>query len=318
MKKYGDYCLKEIKNINFIIAIILGISISVFSIYILHYLDKFIYVIIFIVIFILFYFLFLKLFIYNELFIGYLIIFLPIMPMFQRLLTYKEKITIDIFVLSLELFFVVSLIILFLSKKVIYVKIQYKNILKDFNYLISLWIICNLVSVFFSINIYRSFLLFIIGVLGPAFVFYIITNKTKINYNTFKFLLLSLISSGVVALLLGFFTRFRYKYIFDRTVGLMELRMYGSNSIIGIISFILPFIFLETIEGNNKFKNKLILSIFRILSILWIIVALSRWGYFTFFVALILTFILDRGNKKKYYYLVIVILIFVLQFLSSA
>lgn len=315
MQRYDNYCLESKKNIIFVIVIaILSVSIIIFSVYVSYCLNRLILVPIFIVLFAVYCILTLSFFIYKEIYIGFLIIFLPIIPLFQKLLPYKGRITFDIFDLSLELFFVFTLIILFLFKKGIYINSQYKNIFKNFNYLIMLWIIWNLFSVFFSINIYRSFLLFIIGVLGPAFVFYIITNKTKVNYNMLKIFLLSLLCSGIVALLVGFYIKFRYLFVFDKTADLIDLRAYGSNATIGIISFILPLIFIEKIGDDNKFIIKSMLMIFRILSILWIMIALSRWGYFVFFATVMLVLILDRSNSKKYYYFCIVVLIVVLSF----
>lgn len=318
MIKHDHYYLKNENNINFTVSgIILSVSIIIFSIYTSYYLSTFIHILILITIIILLCFLILELFTGNELLIGFLIIFLAIAPSYQKMFPYNGFVYFDIFDISLELFFVFILIILFLSKKVIYIKTRYKKILKGFNYIIILWIITNIFSTLFSIDIYRSFLLFIIGVLGPAFVFYIITSKTKVNYRIFNFLLLSLISSGIVTLLYGFFIRFRYQYIYNIEATLNDLRTFGSNSEIGVISFVMPFIFVNTIESDNKYVNKLVLSTFRILSIWWIIVALSRWGYFTFFIAFILTFFLDRGNNKKYYYFIIFFLIFVLLFTFS-
>jgi len=315
LKKHDDYYLNNANNIKFIIIVlVLTISIIVFSIYTSYCLSRFVDIVIFTTIVILSCFLVLELFIGNELIVCFLIIFLAMAPSFQAIFPDNGRLYFDIFDISLELFFVFILSILFLSKNAIYIKTRHKKILKDFNYLILLWVIANLFSTLFSINIYRSFLLFIVGVLGPAFVFYIISSKIKVNYKTFNFLLLSLISSGIVALLYGFSIRFRYQYIINKAATLFDLRAAGSNSTIGMISFILPLIFVNKIVSNNKFINKLLLSAFRILSICWIIVALSRWGYFTFFIALILILLFDRSNNKRYYY-IIIILILVLLFI---
>ena len=92
--------------------------------------------------------------------------------------------------------------------------------------------------------------------------------------------------------------------------------IYGSNSLIGTISFIMPLMFLNDRYYLNLFKDNIskifgfMLFFFRVLSIIWIFFAMSRWGYATFIVIVSLVILFDRNNLKIYWILFLVIISF--------
>ena len=268
------------------------------------------------VIFITICFLSLIFFIDREKFVAYYIICIPIIPLYQDFLPSKRWSDISIEILFLEMLFLSALIVLYLTKKNINIETDYKNDFKIFNYLIFTWIVLNLASLLFSIDIYRSIKMFLIGILSPAFVFYLIANKTKVNYKTFYFLIFSLFASGIVFMLIASYIGFKQSREIGEFIRLTGKNIYGSNSLIGTISFILPLMFLS----NNYYLNfsqsniskifGFVLFAFRVFSIIWILFAVSRWGYATFFVTVLLVILFDRNNLKYYWIIFLAIITF--------
>ena len=247
-------------------------------------------------------------FINGESFVIFYIICIPIIPLYQDFLQSEgRKTDINIKVLFLEVLFLFFLIVLYLIKKNTNIETGHKNDFRIFNHLMFIWIISNLISLLFSINIYRSFMMFLIGILGPALIFYLIANKTKVNYKMLQFLILSLFASGSMYLSITLFMSFRQIMQIGKFVQVIGMSNYGTNDTIGVISFIIPLMFLSynyysSFSQSNAFNKifRFVLFAFKVFSITWIMFSISRWGYATFLVTILLVILFDRGNLKIY------------------
>jgi len=242
----------------------------------------------------------------SEQFVSFFILSLPLIPLFQALLPHDMQNDLGIDVFLLEMFLGAILLILWLTKKSIRLStIEYQKDFEAFKTIISIWVFLNLLPTLFSMDIYRSSILFFIGVLEPALVFFLIANKTQVSRKMLFSLLLSLIGSGMVLVLLGF----AFKFVAAARTGvdillLREGDIYGSNAVIGALAFILPLVFMGSRHWRSYWPQsafnifRIILLLFTLLSLIWIITALSRWGYVTFLVAFALAVFFDRGHSK--------------------
>lgn len=243
----------------------------------------------------------------NEHFVGFFILSLPLTPLFQTLLPHEVRNDLGIEIFILEGLFAGALLILWLIKKNIQPPPEYQKDFTAFKVIMSIWIGLNLLSALFSMNIYRSSMLLLIGVVEPTLVFFLIANKTRVSHKMLLFVLLSLIGSVMVLILLGF----AFKFVLAMKTGVADIMLlrggdiYGSNAVIGAIAFLLPLMFL----GSNYWRDywpksaskvfRAVFLLFLPLSISWIITASSRWGYVTFATALVLVLLYDRGYSKR-------------------
>lgn len=242
----------------------------------------------------------------NEQFVSFFILSLPLIPLFQALLprNVQNDLGIEVFLLEMLLGGVLS--ILWLTKRNIgFSTTKYQKDFEAFKAIISIWVGLNLLPTVFSMDTYRSLMLFLIGVLEPVLVFFLIANKTRVSHKMLLFLLLSLIGSGMILILLGF----AFKFVAAARTGvdillLREGDIYGSNAVIGAIAFILPLVFMGSGHWRGYWPQsafnifRAVFLLFTLLSIIWIITALSRWGYVTFATAFALVLFFDRGYPK--------------------
>lgn len=77
--------------------------------------------------------------------------------------------------------------------------------IRRINLLLFFGVALNLLSVLFSADIYRSFLFFIVGMIGPILISFLLINKTRVNQRNLDFFLFSFIVSGIVVVLIAFF-----------------------------------------------------------------------------------------------------------------
>jgi len=242
----------------------------------------------------------------KEQFVSFFILFLPLIPLFQALLPHEVQNDLGVDVLFMEMLFGGGLLILWLTKRNIGLStIEYQKDFKAFKTIISIWVFLNLLPTLFSMDIYRSLMLFLIGVFEPALVFFLIVGKTRVNRKMLLSLLLGLIGSGIVLVLLGF----AFKFVAAARIGvnfllLREGDIYGSNAVIGAIAFLLPLVFMGSRHWHGYWPQsvfnifRIVLFLFTLLSLVWIITALSRWGYVTFAAAFLLALFFDRGYSK--------------------
>lgn len=149
-------------------------------------------------------------------------------------------------------------------------------------------------------------MLFLIGVVEPALVFFLIADKTRVSYRMLPFLLLGLIGSVMILIILGF----AFKFVLATKTGVADIiwlrggDIYGSNAVIGAISFLLPLVLMGSRYWHDYLPKstfkifRAIFLLFTLLGISWIITASSRWGYITFVTALVLVLLSDRGYSK--------------------
>lgn len=293
-------------NIIFYIILLTAILIITFKVASSGY--TLIYFFLFLGIFVIVCFLSLIWFIDGEKFVIFYVICIPIIPLYQNFFPSEGRRTdINIEILFLEVLFLFALIVLYLIKKNTNIKTGYKNDFRVFNHLIFIWIVLNLISLLFSINVCRSFMMFLIGILGPALIFYLIANKIKVNYKMLYFLILSLFASGTMYVLIGLFKNFRQLTQIGEFIRITLRGNYGTNETIGAISFMIPLMFLSysyyfSFSQSNVFNKifRFVLFAFRVFSITWILFSVSRWGYATFLLTILLVILFDRGNLKIY------------------
>lgn len=259
----------------------------------------------------------------HEYFVGFFIASLSLIPLFQTLLPHKVRNELGIEIFALEGLCAGALLILWLVKKNIAPAPEYQKDFTAFKVIISLWVVLNLLPTLFSMDIYRSAMLFLIGVVEPALVFFLIAYKTRASYRMLLFLLLSLIGSATILTILGF----AFKFILATKTGIADIislrggDIYGSNAVIGAISFLLPVVFMGSSHWRSYLPKsafkifKAVLLLFALLSISWIITASSRWGYMTLATAFALVLLSDREYSKLHWLIPLTaVLAFILYF----
>jgi len=234
--------------------------------------------------------------------VGVIIICISFIPVYNRYLTHQRENTFDFNAktLLLEYFLVFIFLFLLLISKTIFKKNSFCKRVNSLTKVSFLYVLVTFISVIFSQDFSRSMGLFAFGLVGPFLLYLIIVYKTQPNISNLKWLIKSFLISSLLFLFIGYLFAFRFGFSAD----LMEVRagknIYGSNSVIGTISFILPLIFISKKYFISEYTGKLLLRIFGLLAVVWTIISLSRWGYATLFLIYFLSvFFINKSFSIK-------------------
>lgn len=234
--------------------------------------------------------------------IAVIVICISFIPIYNRYFTHQREGRFDfnINTLFLEYFLVLILFVLLLGSKTLFRKNLHYPKVKYLTIFIIIYIILTFFSVLLSQEFSRSLKLFAFGSVGPLLIYLIIVFKTPANFKVLTILIKSLLLSSFLYLIIAYLFAFR----FGITADLLETRsgknIYGSNAVIGSISFVLPLIFMNINKTNKIIQNKFFLRTFTILSIVWIIISLSRWGYATAILSyIIVAFFINKSISIK-------------------
>lgn len=254
--------------------------------------------------------------VYNIFYLLFLAI--PVIPLYNRWLTHArvDRYSFNIKTLFFEYLYVFFIIALFFVLKSKYKKNMYS---RDINYVILFSFMIALstfISLILSWDISRSLQLYMFGIMGPFLLFILISFFTDANINTLNYIIQAYISSCIIYLIIAFAFALRGISL-TSGIDLLEFRMggniYGSNAVIGSISFILPFFFLKgSYWINEESRNKdLYLKIATILALTWIVLSVSRWGYATLVFGYIMTIYLieKKVNYRAIFGIALIFLI---------
>ncbi|BBE16227.1 membrane protein [Aquipluma nitroreducens] len=248
---------------------------------------------------------------------GIIIVCISFIPLYNRYLTHQRvnRYDLNFTTLLIEYLLVIILVIIFFSRKPFKTESIFEKRISWLSKILVLYVSLSFVSCLFSKDVSRSLSLFAFGMIGPLFLYLIIVYRTSANFFNLNLLIRSFWISNILFLIIAYLFAFRYGFSSD----LLEVRsgknIYGSNSVIGSICFLLPIIFVKN-QYLPKLKSaNVILSLFGIISIIWVIISLSRWGYATLFITYFLISILINKSlsiKKIVIALILFILIMIL------
>lgn len=227
-----------------------------------------------------------------------ILIALPVLPIYNRFLTHArpDRFSFNFKTLFLEYTLILFLIILLFTAAKKYKKCVYDKNIIQISVFALLICLTTFFSVIFSWDISRSLYLFMFGILGPLFLYVLIAIYMPANEKNLDTILKGFLSSVGLYLIISFLFTGR-TLSFSSGIDLLELRIggniYGSNAVIGSIAFLLPLVFIHNNFTINEFNKRSVqVKIFSVISILWIILSISRWGYAVLIFAYILTTIL--------------------------
>jgi len=234
-------------------------------------------------------------------FFGLLFCFSPLMqyvifPEYKTTLGYRSVSLHRIFFEYVNTFILIVATLTFRTLK------TRTNALTVFKFLLLLWFVFNLLSVYNSIEISRSIGVFFMTIVNPI-LFAFLFNNRKILENSMNFLL----TFFTVILLFNLGVKyFSVLYNLGRGAisvwsigyGAMEFGTFRSNSGTNFLSIFLPLAFLK----STFIKNERLRKYFEILK--WIIIFTfiitgSRMGYFVFGLGLIIAFYTKQINFKQ-------------------
>lgn len=230
---------------------------------------------------------------------------LPIIPLYNRLLTHvrPDRYSFNFQTLFLEYLLVILLLLFMIFVVNSYRKNIYGKHIKVLTTYAVLICVTTFVSTLFSLDFSRSIQLFLFALLGPLFLFFLIAYYLPANEKNLEAMLKGFLLSTFIYLLLSYFMSIRTLSFADG-LDLLEFRsggnIYGSNSVIGSISFLIPLIFISNNFSIAEYNSRnLLIKVFALLSIIWIILSVSRWGYAVLVFSYLLTTIVI--NKKINY-----------------
>lgn len=238
-----------------------------------------------------------------------IIICISFIPIYNRYLTHQraDRFDFNLKTMFLEYSLVFVLLFILFAAETLSTKTIYGNRIKHMSSILGLYLFASFIVNLFSLDVSRSLGLFAFGMVGPFILYLIIAYKTEPNSKNLQYIFKGFIISNILYLIIAYLFAFRFGFSGD----LVEVRegnnIYGSNSVIGTICFLLPIAF---VNGKYLFKlqnHQFLYILFGVLSIVWITISLSRWGYASLFLAYVSTTIAINKSLsyKKFLYAII-------------
>ena len=229
--------------------------------------------------------------------IGLIIICISFIPLYNRYLTHlrDDRFDFSAQTLVLEYFLVIVLGLLLLIAKKYSINNAYAAKIRFLTFSIIIYILLTFISALLSQDVSRSLSLFAFGSIGPMLLYLIIAYKIPASTNNLKYFVSVFIISNVLYLLVAYLFAFRHGFTTDLLATRTGKNIYGSNSVIGAISFMLPLIFINRKKLVSLVRKNIYLRLFGLMALVWIIISLSRWGYAT----AMLTFLLTAYSINK-------------------
>lgn len=146
---------------------------------------------------------------------------------------------------------------------------------------LALYIVFHVPNIILAYDIEKSFIIFMISVVGPSLLFYIIVNDRETSLlSTFKkdiyIFITGFLMLGIVSITYYILKKGGYNPLLMRTAG----GMYMTNFSIALLSLFLPFVFLNDKAANRK--TKLFQSISFIGIVLLLSASISRLGLLSY------------------------------------